>query len=113
MTGNPQAIAIRAEHLTREIGGRTIVRDVSFEVPRGELLAIVGPSGSGKSSLLRLINRLDEPMSGTVYLAGQNYREIPPRELRCRIGMVMQRAFLFPGTVAPTFDSARRSVVNT
>ena len=74
--------------------------DASFEVRRAETLAIVGPSGSGKSSLLRLLNRLDEPTSGTVYLNAVDYRLIAPRELRRRVGMVTQRAFLFPGTVA-------------
>lgn len=64
------------------------------------MLAIVGPSGAGKSSLLRLLNRLDEPTSGTVLLDGREYRELPTRELRRRIGMVMQRPFVFPGTVA-------------
>ena len=61
---------------------------------------IVGPSGSGKSSLLRLLNRLDEPSSGTVFLDGLDYRQLPPRELRRRVGMVTQRPFMFPGDVA-------------
>ena len=60
----------------------------------------MGASGSGKSSLLRLLNRLDEPTSGTVYLDGIDYKTIAPRELRRRLGMVTQRPFLFPGTVA-------------
>ncbi len=63
-------------------------------------MAIVGASGAGKSSLLRLLNRLDEPTSGTVYFAGEDYRTLAPAELRRRVGMVMQSAFLFPGTVA-------------
>jgi putative ABC transport system ATP-binding protein len=50
--------------------------------------------------LLRLLNRLDEPTGGTVLLEGKDYREIPTRELRRRVGMVMQRPFVFPGTVA-------------
>jgi putative ABC transport system ATP-binding protein len=60
----------------------------------------VGPSGSGKTSLLRLLNRLDEPTRGKVYLDDIDYRQIAPRELRRRVGMVMQRPYLFPGTVA-------------
>jgi putative ABC transport system ATP-binding protein len=91
---------LQAAHLTREVNGKVIVRDVSFDVARGELLAIAGPSGSGKSSLLRLLNRLDEPTGGSVRLNGEDYRALPPRELRRRVGMVMQRPFLFPGTVA-------------
>src|SRR5215471_13244058 len=91
---------LRAENLGRRIGDQVLVVDASFEVRRAETLAIVGPSGSGKSSLLRLLNRLDEPTSGTVYLNAVDYRLIAPRELRRRVGMVTQRAFLFPGTVA-------------
>jgi UDP-glucose/iron transport system ATP-binding protein len=77
-----------------------IVNHVSFSVHTGELLAIVGPSGAGKSSLLRLLNRLDEPTGGSVLLGEKDYHEIPTRELRRRVGMVMQRPFVFPGTVA-------------
>ena len=93
-------IILQAQRLTRAVKGKSIVNDVSFDVNAGELLAIVGPSGAGKSSLLRLLNRLDEPASGTVLIEGKDYREIPTRELRRRIGMVMQRPFVFPGTVA-------------
>jgi putative ABC transport system ATP-binding protein len=82
------------------VDGRALVDDVSIDVREGEVLAIVGPSGGGKSSLLRLLNRLDEPTGGTVFLQGRDYRELPPRELRQRVGMVMQTAALFPGTVA-------------
>src|SRR5581483_4822676 len=91
---------VRAEHLTRSVPGKVIVNDVSFDAAAGETLAIFGPSGSGKSSLLRLINRLDEPTSGTVWLEGADYRTIPARTLRRRVGMILQRAFLFRGTVA-------------
>jgi putative ABC transport system ATP-binding protein len=66
----------------------------------GEVMAVVGPSGAGKSSFLRLLNRLDEPTGGTVRLDGRDYRELAPRDLRRRVGMVMQSANLFPGTVA-------------
>jgi putative ABC transport system ATP-binding protein len=73
-------------------------------------MAVVGPSGAGKSTLLRMLNRLDEPTGGMVRLDGQDTREIPPRELRRRVGIVMQRAYLFPGTVAENlvFGPAQR-----
>jgi len=102
---------LRTEDLGRVVGAKTILSGISFEVQTGELLGIVGPSGSGKSSLLRLLNRLDEPSSGTVYLDGLDYRQLPPRELRRRIGMVMQRPFLFPGDVATNlrFGPAQRA----
>lgn len=93
-------IVLRAEHLTREVEGRRLVDDVSFSVEVGDVVAIIGPSGSGKSSLLRLLNRLDEPTEGTVFLDGEDYREFRPRELRRRVGMLLQQPFLFPGSVA-------------
>src|SRR5882762_5622719 len=92
-------VVLRAEKLERSVREKVLVMDASFEVRKGETLAIAGLSGSGKSSLLRLLNRLDEPTSGTVYLDGIDYRKIAPRELRRRVGMVTQRAYLFPGTV--------------
>lgn len=104
---------LRTEHLGRKAEGQTIVDDVSVEAWHGEVLAIVGPSGSGKSSFLRLLNRLDEPTEGTVFLEGRDYREILPRELRRRVGMVLQSPYLFPGTVADNirFGPAQRGEV--
>lgn len=79
---------------------KLLLDDVSFILQQSEILAVVGPNGAGKSSLLRLLNRLDEPTGGQILFQGRDYRELPPQQLRRRIGMVMQRAFLFPGTVA-------------
>jgi putative ABC transport system ATP-binding protein len=93
-------LTIEARDLSRRTSGKTLVHGISVLIPPGEVLAVVGPSGAGKSSFLRLLNRLDEPTDGTVLLNGGDYREIAPRELRRRVGMVMQTAFLFPGTVA-------------
>jgi putative ABC transport system ATP-binding protein len=93
-------IILEAQRLSRVVSGTAVVHEISVQVHAGEVLAIVGPSGSGKSSFLRLLNRLDEPTSGTIVVEGIDYRQIPPRELRRKIGMVTQRPFLFPGTVA-------------
>jgi putative ABC transport system ATP-binding protein len=94
------SILLRAEHLGRSVPGKILVDDATFYISRGETLAIVGPSGSGKTSLLRLLNRLDEPTSGTVILDDTDYRDLAPRDLRRRLGLVTQRPYLFPGTVA-------------
>ena len=96
----PQIPILRTQNLSRWVGDDHIVEDISIEVQRSDFFAIVGPSGAGKSSFLRLLNRLDEPTEGTVYLDGKDYREIRPAVLRRRLGMVMQMAHLFPGTVA-------------
>ncbi len=110
LESRPNGTVLRAERLSRAVPGKIIVSDISFEVTGGEMLGIVGASGSGKSSLLRLVNRLDEPSAGTAYLDGEDYRTLPPRELRRRIGMVTQRPFLFPGDVASNlrFGPAQR-----
>jgi putative ABC transport system ATP-binding protein len=97
---NGSKTALRAEHLSRSVQGKRIVDDISVRIEAGEVVTIIGPSGAGKSSLLRLLNRLDEPTGGTVWLDAQDYRQVPPRELRRRVGMVLQTPFLFPGTVA-------------
>jgi len=86
--------------LSRVVAGVALVSEISAEVFAGEILAVTGSSGSGKTSFLRLLNRLDEPTSGTVLLEGDDYRDISPRDLRCKVEMVTQQAFLFPGTVA-------------
>jgi len=91
---------LETRNLSRLIAGKILVNDISVQVQKGEILAVVGPSGAGKSLFLRLINRLDEPTGGTVYLAGEDYHQLAPRELRRRVGMMMQSACLFPGTVA-------------
>jgi len=91
---------LETDHLSRVVSGKRLVDDITIGMQKGEVLAVVGQSGSGKSSFLRLLNRLDEPTSGTVYLEGTDYRQIAPRELRRRAGMVTQTPYLFPGTIA-------------
>jgi ABC-type methionine transport system ATPase subunit len=77
----------------------TILTDISVDVERGGALTLVGPSGSGKSSLLRCLNRLEEPTGGVVRFAGRSIIEIDPRELRRRAALVLQTPVLFEGTV--------------
>jgi len=96
----PTTAILETDHVSREVAGVRIVDDVTVTVPTGRVLVVVGPSGAGKSSFLRLLNRLDEPTSGAVRFEGHDYRQIPPRELRRRVGMVTQTAYLFPGTLA-------------
>jgi putative ABC transport system ATP-binding protein len=96
---SPVNPVLRAQKLTRAVKAKILVNEATFQVHGGEILAVVGPSGAGKSSLLRLLNRLDEPTSGVVYFEEQDYRGIAPRDLRRKLGMVMQRPYLFPGTV--------------
>ena len=94
------SVILETRHLSRSVGERALVQDVGIQILAGEILAVIGPSGAGKSSFLRLLNRLDEPTAGTVLLNSEDYRSIATQELRRCIGMVMQTAYLFPGTVS-------------
>ncbi|MDY6872867.1 MAG: phosphate ABC transporter ATP-binding protein [Chloroflexota bacterium] len=100
MTPSNEKPLLRAKELGYTVEGQTILSNINFKIKSGERVAIFGPSGAGKSTLIRLLNRLDEPTEGTVCLEGEDYRDISPRTLRRRLGMVMQQPHLFPGTVA-------------
>lgn len=91
-------ISIRNISLTR--GDQAVLKGVSVDVMDGDLLVIIGPSGSGKSSLLRSINRLNEIDSGSILLDGQSIHDMPVTELRCKVGMMFQKTAPFEGTVA-------------
>src|SRR6478735_6456302 len=95
-----EPIALETRNLSRSVANKFLVNDISVQVQIGEVVAVVGPSGSGKSSFLRLLNWLDGPTGGSLQLNGEDYRKLAPEELRRRLGMVMQTAYLFPGTVA-------------
>lgn len=90
----PASSALAVDGVRREIAGRAIVDDVSFEVADGELFVLVGPSGCGKSSLLRLIAGLDPAAAGRVVLAGRDVTSVTPEKRR--IGLVFQDHALFP-----------------
>ncbi|GAB1537874.1 hypothetical protein NUACC21_05290 [Scytonema sp. NUACC21] len=79
----------QGEHL-----GYPILQDISFEVFEGSRIAIVGPSGAGKTYLLRLLNRLSEASSGKIYLENREYRQIPILQLRSSVTLVPQESKL-------------------
>ena len=77
-----------------------ILRNLSFRIAPGEHVALVGPTGSGKSTVIRLLCRLYEPQSGRILLDGRDIRSIPIADLRQQLGVVLQDTFLFSGNVA-------------
>jgi len=87
---------IRVEDLTRRFGDTLAVDALSFSVAKGQSLALVGGSGSGKTTTLKMINRLVEPTAGQVYVDGENVASVEPHALRRRIGYVFQGVGLFP-----------------
>jgi ATP-binding cassette subfamily B protein len=80
--------------------GERVLRGVTLDVPRGATVAVVGATGSGKSTLIKLLTRLYEIDRGAIFVDGRDVREMPPEELRRRVTVVTQDVFLFGGTVA-------------
>jgi ATP-binding cassette subfamily B protein len=87
--------------------GPAVLRDVSLRIPAGSRLALVGPTGAGKSTLAKLVARLYDPTSGTVRLSGVDLREATLASLRGRIVVVPQEGFLFNGTIRDNVRLAR------
>jgi sulfate transport system ATP-binding protein len=86
-------VGIRVQGVTRRFGAFTAVDDVSFEVATGELVALLGPSGGGKSTLLRIVAGLEAADRGSVWLDGERVDHVPPQ--RRRVGFVFQHYALF------------------
>ena len=84
-----------------------VLKDVSFKVAPGEKVAFVGATGAGKTTVINLLTRLYEVSRGRILLDGVDLREIPQAELRRRVGMVQQDAFLFSGSVADNLALGR------
>lgn len=87
-------VIMSIENLNKEYSkGKSVLKDVNFEIKQGELLSIIGPSGAGKSTLLRSINRMIEPTSGKITFDNKNITNVKGRELRnmrTNIGMIFQ-----------------------
>ena len=79
--------------------GKNILKGINLAFISGRRYSLVGPSGGGKTTLLRLLNRLDEPSSGAIYYDGKDIKKTPVLELRRRVGMVFQIPVVFSGTV--------------
>src|SRR5918911_2995257 len=89
------AIDLRGVHIARGAAG-TVLRGLDLGIDEGETVALVGRSGAGKSTILKLINGLLTPDAGEVIVEGRDTREWNPYELRRRIGYVLQDVGLFP-----------------
>ena len=80
--------------------GRTVLQDIDVTIPRHLITVLVGPSGGGKTSLLRLLNRLDDPVRGDILFDGSPIVGYAVTELRRRVALVFQTPVMFPGTVS-------------
>ena len=85
---------LQVRELTKELGGNQVVANVSFEVAEGEFFVLLGPSGGGKTTILRLICGLEAPDAGTIVVDGRDVTRLPSRERN--VGMVFQEYGLYP-----------------
>jgi ABC-type methionine transport system ATPase subunit len=87
-------------------GGMTVLDGVELAIPHGAITALVGPSGAGKTSQLRLLNRLDDPVSGDIMYRARAITHYPVQELRRKVGFVFQTPVMFSGTVRDNLQAA-------
>lgn len=99
---------IRMEQVSFAYNGRPVLEDLTLHIPAGSTAAIVGATGSGKSSIVGLVTREFDPQSGRVLIDGVDVREIPVRTLRDSMGYVPQDTFLFSDTVGNNVTFGRR-----
>lgn len=88
---------LRVNHLEKSFGTHQVLKDIDFEVEKGEVISVIGSSGSGKSTLLRCINMLETPSGGEIIFEGKpvSYRPKDKNHFRSRVGMVFQSFNLF------------------
>lgn len=87
---------IQFEHVSKVYGDKTVVNDINLTIENGEFITILGTSGSGKTTMLKMINKLIEPTSGRILFAGQDIEQMDSVSLRRQIGYVVQQIGLFP-----------------
>jgi ABC-type multidrug transport system fused ATPase/permease subunit len=110
--GAPVMPQIRGEIEFRDVTfayvqGLPVLKDVSFKVKPGETVALVGPTGAGKSTIVQLVARMYDVSEGAVLIDGTDIRDVTLRSLRGQMGTVLQDPFLFSGTVADNIRYAR------
>ena len=88
---------LKINHLSKSFGSQAVLKDIDFEVSKGDVTSVIGPSGSGKRTLLRCINLLETPTSGEILYHGKNVLKggIRPTKYRTHVGMVFQSFNLF------------------
>ncbi len=101
-------IAFSARGVCSERASRLVLADIELAIPAARITVLVGPSGAGKTSLLRILNRLDEPSRGDIIYRGRPLVEWPVRELRRRVGFVFQMPVMFAGSVGDNLRAAAR-----
>lgn len=94
---NNSEVVIALSHLAKTFGQNQVLRDINLEVHRGEVISVIGSSGSGKSTMLRCVNLLETPTDGDIFFNGVNIRDksVSINDYRAKVGMVFQQFNLF------------------
>ena len=100
----PAAFTLKGVYQVK--AGITVLEGVEVDIPHGDIIALVGPSGAGKTSLLRLLNRLDDPARGEILYQARPITHYPVQALRRQVGLVFQTPVMFPGTVRDNLQVA-------
>lgn len=87
---------LRFENISKSYKTKQVLKNINLTIPKGQFVAIIGESGCGKTTLLKMINRLIKPTSGAIYISDQNIEDIKEVKLRRQIGYVIQQTGLFP-----------------
>lgn len=102
---------ISFEHVSFSRGGQKILEDVSFTLPRGKTLGVMGATGAGKTSMINLLMRFFDVDTGSVRLDGVDVRKLSLRQLRSSVGTVMQDVFLFSDTISENIRMGQRDTM--
>lgn len=104
---------ISFEHVSFSRGGQKILEDVSFTLPRGKTLGVMGATGAGKTSMINLLMRFYDVDTGSVRLDGVDVRKLSLRQLRSSVGTVMQDVFLFSDTISENIRMGQRDTMES
>ena len=102
---------INFEHVDFEIDGNKILEDITFHVPAGKTIGIMGATGSGKTSIVNLLQRFYDPQNGSVKIDGVDLRDLSFEQVRQSNAVVMQDVFLFSDTIEENIKMGRRSTM--
>ncbi len=100
---------IRFENVSFTLNGKDILRDISFDIPAGKTLGIMGATGSGKSSIVNLLQRFYDVTDGSVLVDGTDVRQLTLKQLRGNISVVLQDVFLFSDTIEENIKMGQRN----
>lgn len=100
---------LRFENVALTLDGNEILKNISFELPRGKTLGIMGATGSGKSSVINLLQRFYDPTEGRILIDGADIREMELSQVRSTSAVVMQDVFLFSDTIQENIKMGRRA----